>query len=147
MIRYEMMSKEHVSQVAALEAQCFHTPWSENAIGGELKNPLSAWFVALDGDQVVGYVGSQSVLGEADMMNLAVKDSYRRQGIAKQLIQSLIQRLSGAQVHSLSLEVRVSNDAAISLYSQMGFLQVGRRPNYYTNPKEDAWILRKEWEA
>lgn len=147
MIKYIMMTREHVSQVAALEAHCFHTPWSENAIGSELNNPLSIWLIALDVDQVVGYVGSQSVLGEADMMNLAVKDCYRRKGIAKQLIRSLVQKLADGKVHSLSLEVRVSNDAAIALYSQMGFVQVGRRPNYYTNPKEDALILRKEWEV
>ena len=147
MISYECMTASHVSQVAELEKACFHTPWSENAIAGELVNPLSLWIVALDDCRVVGYVGSQSVLGEADMMNLAVNDKYRRQGIGGGLVETLICRLKEKGVNKLTLEVRKSNVSAILLYSALGFTQVGCRLNYYANPKEDALILRKEWEA
>ena len=72
MIDYKLMSQRHVAQVAALEKVCFSAPWSENSIVYELSNPLSLWVVAVEGDKLVGYVGSQMVLGEADMMNLAV---------------------------------------------------------------------------
>ena len=147
MISYECMTNARVSQVAELEKVCFYTPWSENAIAGELVNPLSLWIVALVNDKVVGYVGSQSVLGEADMMNLAVNEKYRRQGIGRCLVEILINRLKENAVKQLTLEVRKSNVSAISLYSALGFVQVGCRPNYYANPKEDALILRKEWEA
>ena len=97
--------------------------------------------------QVIGYVGSQTVLGETDMMNIAVQPDYRKQGVAQMLISELIAQLATNDVKCLTLEVRVSNDPAISLYHKMGFEQVGRRPNYYHNPKEDALILRKEWEV
>ena len=147
MMKYELMTQAHISQIADLERANFSMPWSENAISGELTNPLSLWVVAVDGDKVVGYVGSQSVLGEADMMNLAVDQSYRRQGIGKQLVSCLVEKLQKESVSKLTLEVRASNAVAISLYESLGFAQVGRRPNYYSGPKEDALILRKEWDV
>ena len=86
-------------------------------------------------------------MGEADMMNIAIDERYRGRGIAKNLILNLIERLKSNEVYSLTLEVRTSNVAAIGLYNGLGFSQVGRRPNYYSNPKEDALILRREWEV
>lgn len=147
MIRLEKMTAAHVSQVAELEKICFSDPWSEKSVATELTNPLSLWVVALDEEQVAGYVGSQSVEGEADMMNVAVHPNYRRRGIAGELVTHLIAQLAENNVHSLALEVRASNLPAISLYEKLGFTQVGRRPNYYRNPKEDALILKKEWEV
>ena len=145
MIELQVMTDAHVAQVAELEKLCFSDPWSENSVASELKNPLSLWLVALDDATVAGYVGSQSVQGEADMMNVAVHPDYRRKGIARQLVTELVAALAKKGVHSLALEVRASNAPAIALYEQLGFQQVGRRPNYYRNPKEDALILRKEW--
>lgn len=144
-MEYKRMTVEHVAQVAELEKQCFSSPWSEKSITSELTNPLSLWIVAVDGDRVMGYVGSQSVLGEADMMNVAVAPEYRRRSVANGLIMELISQLTSNNVHSLTLEVRASNIPAITLYEKLDFVQVGRRPNYYSSPKEDALILRKEW--
>ena len=141
------MASKHIEQIAKLEQVCFSMPWSRNASTSELTHPRSLWIVAVDGETVIGYVGSQSVLGEADMMNIAVDPNYRRQGVAQKLVDNLILRLRTDGVRCLTLEVRASNIAAISLYEKNGFIQVGRRPNYYTNPKEDALILRKEWEV
>ena len=140
------MDSRHVAQVAALEKQCFSDPWSESSVASELSNPLSAWLVAMDGDVLAGYVGSQSVMGESDMMNIAVDAHYRRHGIAQALVEALVAQLKEKGNHSLTLEVRISNKPAIALYEKLGFAQVGRRPNYYRNPKEDALILRKEWQ-
>ena len=146
MIQLIPMDNCHVAQVAALEKQCFSDPWSESSVASELSNPLSAWLVAMDGDVLAGYVGSQSVMGESDMMNIAVDAHYRRQGIAQALVEALVAQLKEKGNHSLTLEVRISNQPAIALYEKLGFAQVGRRPNYYRNPKEDALILRKEWQ-
>ena len=142
----ENMSFAHVPQIAQLEKLCFSDPWSEKSIETELSCRLSFWLVAMDGDKVVGYVGSQTVIDETDMMNIAVHPECRRRGIAEALIDALINALREKGSRALSLEVRASNDPAIALYQKMGFSQVGRRPNYYRNPKEDALILRKEWE-
>ena len=145
-MRIEIMTADHVAQVAALEAICFADPWSEKSVASELTNRLSLWLVALDGDRVAGYVGSQSVMGESDMMNVAVHPDYRRQGIAEGLCLALVEALKEKGNHCLTLEVRASNDPAKALYEKLGFQQVGLRKNYYRNPKEDACILRKEWE-
>lgn len=145
MTEYKLMTGDHVEQVAQLEKQCFSAPWSFNSIQGELNNPLSLWVVAMEGEKLAGYVGSQSVLGEADMMNLAVDPAYRRRGIGKRLVSVLIDELRVKDVHCLTLEVRASNQSAIGLYEQLGFAQIGRRPNYYSRPKEDALILRKDF--
>lgn len=140
------MVRTHTAQIACLETVCFSDPWSEKSIASELNNPLSLWLVALDGETVVGYVGSQSVMGETDMMNLAVSPDYRRQGIGEQLVEELIRQLQEQQNRCLSLEVRSSNLPARKLYEKMGFFLVGLRKNYYRNPKEDALIMKKEWE-
>ena len=141
------MSESHIPQIAELERLCFNDPWSENSIASELGNKLSLWLVAEHEGQVLGYVGSQTVLGETDMMNIATHPDFRKQGIGTALIRALIDALSAAGSHSLMLEVRASNNPAISVYEKMGFIQVGIRKNYYRNPKEDALILRKEWNA
>lgn len=138
------MTQEHAQQVAQLETVCFQDPWSLRAITSEVTNPLSLWLVALDEERVVGYIGSQSVMGEADMMNLAVDPVCRRGGIGEALVCELEKCLSAEDVTSITLEVRVSNEHAIRLYEKLGFVQVGRRPNYYFRPKEDAFIYRKE---
>ena len=140
------MEMIHVPQVAALEKACFSLPWSEKSLRSELDNPLSFWLVMLDGESVAGYVGSQTVLGESDMMNLAVAEPYRRQGIGEALVLALVEGLRERGSHCLTLEVRASNAPAKGLYEKLGFVSVGRRPNYYSDPREDGEILRKEWE-
>ena len=139
------MAEMHVPQIAELETVCFSDPWIEASIRSELDNPLSLWLVAMDGENVAGYVGSQTVIDESDIMNVAVAPAYRRRGIAGALLTELQKRLCANGVHSLTLEVRASNSPAIALYEALGYVQVGRRPNYYHKPKEDALILRKEW--
>ena len=141
------MNAAHVPQVAELERICFADPWSEKSVASELDNKWALWLVALDGDTVVGYIGSQTAVDETDVMNVAVHPDHRRQGIAEALIEKLVQELKARGSHALMLEVRASNAPAIALYEKLGFLQVGLRKNYYRNPKEDALILRKEWEV
>ena len=145
MIQIAAMTQAHVKQIAQIEKLCFCDPWSENSIASELENTLSFWLVAVDGDRVAGYVGSQTVLGETDMMNIAVHPDHRRQGIARMLIGALISGLKERGSSSLMLEVRVSNEPAKALYAELGFQQIGVRPRYYSKPREDALILRKEW--
>lgn len=138
------MNLGDVSAVAELEIRCFSDPWSENSIASEVENPLSYWLVAEVDGVVAGYVGSQTVLDASDMMNLAVSPEYRRRGIGQALVNALVEHLQQNKVIALLLEVRVSNAPAIALYESLGFEQVGRRPKYYHNPREDGLILRKE---
>ena len=146
MMTVTQMKAFHVPQVAELERICFADPWSEKSIASELENRWAYWLVAVEGETVVGYIGSQSTIDETDVMNIAVRPDCRRRGIAENLIEGLITELKKRGSQALMLEVRASNTPAIALYEKLGFLQVGCRKNYYRNPKEDALILRKEWE-
>ena len=140
------MNESHVSQVAELEKICFSDPWSENSVASELNNKLAFWLVAEEEGRLAGYVGSQTVCNETDMMNVAVHPDFRRRGIAEALVNALVEELKAMESHCLTLEVRASNTPAIALYEKLGFAEIGRRKNYYRNPREDALILRKEWE-
>ena len=142
----EKMNASHVAQIAALEKICFSDPWSENSVASELNNKLAFWLVATEGDSVAGYIGSQTVMDETDMMNVAVHPDFRRRGIAEDLVNALVEQLKVMGSHCLTLEVRASNVPAIALYEKLGFSEIGSRRNYYRNPREDALILRKEWE-
>lgn len=144
---FAKMTEKHVAQVAELEKICFGTAaWSEKSIASELNNSLSLWIVAVEDEKVLGYVGSQTVMGETDMMNVAVHPDYRKQGIATGLITELIGALKKRESHCLTLEVRASNEPAKNLYKILDFEEIGIRKNYYRNPREDALILRKEWQ-
>lgn len=136
------MTAADVPSVAALEKLCFSDPWSASSIASELDNPLSLWLVWEEDGTAAAYLGVQRVPPQADVMNVAVSPALRRRGIARALFAELERRLP--EIDELFLEVRASNSGAIALYRTLGFEQVGRRPNYYLDPREDALILRKE---
>lgn len=136
------MTAADVPSVAALEKLCFSDPWSVSSIASELDNPLSLWLVWEEDGTAAAYLGVQRVPPQADVMNVAVSPALRRRGIARALFAELERRLP--EIDELFLEVRTSNSGAIALYRTLGFEQVGRRPNYYLDPREDALILRKE---
>lgn len=136
------MTAADVPSVAALEKLCFSDPWSVSSIASELDNPLSLWLVWEEDGAAAAYLGVQRVPPQADVMNIAVSPALRRRGIARALFAELERRLP--EIDELFLEVRASNSGAIALYRTLGFEQVGRRPNYYLDPREDALILRKE---
>lgn len=136
------MTAADVPSVAALEKLCFSDPWSVSSIASELDNPLSLWLVWEEDGAAAAYLGVQRVPPQADVMNVAVSPALRRRGIARALFAELERRLP--EIDELFLEVRTSNSGAIALYRTLGFEQVGRRPNYYLDPREDALILRKE---
>ena len=136
------MTAADVPSVTALEKLCFSDPWSASSIASELDNPLSLWLVWEEDGAAAAYLGVQRVPPQADVMNVAVSPALRRRGIARALFAELERRLP--EIDELFLEVRASNSGAIALYRTLGFEQVGRRPNYYLDPREDALILRKE---
>ena len=135
------MTIEHIPQVAALERACFSRPWSEESLQGELWND-SAVIIVAEGEDgtVLGYAGLQTVLDEGYINNVAVDEKFRRQGVADELIAAFV-RFGQAKLAFLTLEVRASNAPAISLYAKHGFVEVGRRKNYYEAPKEDAVLM------
>ncbi len=138
------MTLEDLPQIAALEKVCFSDPWSQRSITSELSNPYSRWLVWEEEGTVLGYIGSQTVPPEADVMNIAVAPQHRKQKIGSKLLTALCELLHREGIDKLFLEVRASNAPAIALYEGFGFQILGRRPKYYVNPVEDAYIMGKE---
>lgn len=137
------MEKEHVLGIKEIDDLCFESPWSLKSFESEFSNPLAVYFVALKDDKVIGYCGYWWVFDEGQITNIAVHPDFRKMGIASALMDEMVKKCSVTDVYSLTLEVRVSNNAAISLYEKYGFKRVGLRPKYYDN-KEDAVLMTKE---
>ena len=120
------MNEAHVAEVAALEAHCFSEPWSEKSVASELTNPLSLWLVALEGENVIGYVGSQTVMGWTDMMNVAVHPDHRRRGVGKALVRELHQiageRLAGGGEENIIMYT-CANENATGFYEKLGMVK------------------------
>lgn len=146
MIEVINMAPEHIPALAELEKQCFPQPWSEKALSEELKNPNAVFRVALKDGQVAGYVGMLHVLDEGDICNVAVFDSFRRQGVATALIQHLLDYAQEKKLAFITLEVRESNIGAQKFYETMGFVTIGIRKNFYDEPKEHAVLMNRYFE-
>lgn len=137
------MDKTHIGEVVSIERVCFTSPWSYESIEEELKNPNAYYIVYISEQKIVGYAGMYSVCLEGYINNIAVLPEFRGRGIAKRLLDNLIDYSVLNKLEFLSLEVRVSNKAAISLYHLKGFEDAGRRCSFYSKPKEDALIMTK----
>ena len=125
--------------VLAIEAASFANPWTVPTFEAMLDTPVSHLYVArLDGNQIVGFCACWLIEDELHINTVAVHESFRRLGIASELLQNVL-RSTGAR--RATLEVRASNEAAIRLYQKLGFRVTASRPRYYTNPEEDGLVL------
>lgn len=134
----------HTDFVARLEKECFSSPWTANALEESAFRDDTLFLVAEKDAEVQGYIGAYISPDSADITNVAVFKKHRRQGVAQLLIMELIRLAKQKGVFSIILEVRVSNSPAIALYEGLGFKQVGTRRGFYTNPREDAYIMTLE---
>lgn len=137
----EKMHEGHIPGLVEIEKECFSHPWTFEGFQAELDNDCAHFYAAVDQGKPIGYIGFHAVLDEGYMDNLAVLTEYRRQGIAAALLQYALDRCKELDLAFLSLEVRKSNGAAISLYEKYGFKKVGERKRFYTAPTEDAYIM------
>lgn len=137
----EKMSPSHVGEIARLEKECFSTPWSDDGLKSELNNAFARFFVATYAGEIAGYVGAHNVLGEVYITNVAVFEKFRRKGVAKKLIDALLETAKAENGNFVTLEVRESNIPAVSLYEKCGFEKVGERKNFYEKPKENAVLM------
>lgn len=140
-IEIKKFSAEHIKGVATVEQLCFGTPWSEIELSEELNNKCANFYVALHNEKVVGYVGLYVVCNEGDIARVAVLPEYRRFGIAKKLLNESFKE----NLDAIFLDVRESNVPAKALYKSLGFEELGVRKNYYSNPTENAVLMKKEF--
>ena len=140
------MDRSHIDQIAALERECFSTPWSETMLSDALFDPQASFIVAEAEDgHILGYAGLHVIVDEGYIDNIAVTPDARRHGVASALL-DVYCRFGAVNLAFLTLEVRASNYDAIALYGSRGFRSVGRRKNYYEHPREDAIIMTREFE-
>ena len=137
------MTPEHLDGVTAIEKACFSRPWSRQSIEEELENDTSLFYAAVENGRVIGYIGMSAVIDEGYIFNVAVDAEHRRRGVGTALITELVNYAKNNGFSFLTLEVRESNRDAVSLYSQLGFIEVGRRRAYYSEPDEDAVLMTK----
>ena len=137
------MTAEDVTEIAALEKQCFTLPWSEKSFRDEMANKLAIYHVAKDDGACVGYAGFWNVSGEGDVTNVAVLPEYRRRGVGSSLVAEMVKTAESLKLELLTLEVRKSNIAAQKLYEKFGFEILGERKRYYSDNGEDAYIMTK----
>ena len=133
--------EEDIYRLTELEKLCFPDPWSYDMFKAEFDNPLTKYYVAElskedsadeDGSgDVIAYIGFLTVAGECQINNVAVHPDYRKQEIASELMELVINETEDNGVTFCTLEVRVGNAAALKLYERFGFKQVGLRPYYY----------------
>ena len=134
------MQQVHIDALAALERACFAEPWSEAGLVEELTNPAAVFRVAVEGDTVLGYVGMHHLVDEGFITNVAVYPAARRRGVARALLAELAAYGTSHGLYRITLEVRVSNAPAITLYEGAGYVRDGVRPAFYRAPTEDAAI-------
>jgi len=139
------MEQVHLDQIVELERLCFPDPWSRKLFEECLADKSAVNLAAVGEDgRVLGYVNCQIVLDEGDVGNVAVHPEARRQGVASALLEAFRRTGEERGLDHLILMVRESNVPARSLYARHGYVDVGRRKQYYLHPQEDAIYMKLE---
>jgi ribosomal-protein-alanine N-acetyltransferase len=149
-IRIERMTGADLDEIVRLEKDSFTDPWPKKGFEIQLKDGTSIMLAArrenLKGSEVVGYLCAYLIFEELQLASVAVKEDFRRQGVARRLILEMIRQGKNGGAKEIWLDVRESNAAARCLYEGVGFKEVYRRKNYYRKPKEDALVLFRPME-
>jgi ribosomal-protein-alanine N-acetyltransferase len=145
-LEFRRLKLRDLTAIEQIERSAYPTPWSRSMFAGELAKPSSICLGAIDADEsrLVGYLIISRYVDAWHVMNIAVALSHRRRGIATRLMERLFEVTSGDGGRGYTLEVRVSNEAAIKLYESVGFKARGVRRGYYTDNREDALIMWKD---
>lgn len=128
--------------IARIEEDNFSDAWSEQSLEKTFDYDYNHLIMHKKDGRVVGYIIYSDVQGEAELLRIAVDKRYRRQGIATQLMNDMLEELSGAETETITLEVRAHNISAVALYKKFGFAELYVRPNYYHEPEDDALIFQ-----
>ena len=137
------MQKSDLQEVCKIEKDNFSLPWSESSFIESMERNDTVFLTALAGEEVAGYIGCYCIAGTGEITNVAVKDTCRRRGIGAMLLEGLYKAGETLDTREFFLEVRESNEAAISLYSRQGFVKEGIRKKFYEKPVENAVIMWK----
>lgn len=137
------MEKKDIDQVTQIEKELFSIPWSANSFLDACETEYNIYLVCVEDQEVIGYCGLWTVLGEGNITNMAINPKYQGQGYGKVLLQELEKKAFDKGVTIFFLEVRHSNEKAQKLYTSLGYKNIGIRRNFYERPTEDALIMSK----
>lgn len=140
-IRIRQMTPEDAPFAAAVEEICFADPWSCKVYEQTLRLPYAAYYAAVLEERIIGTIGLQILGGDGEISNVAVLPEYRGQGIASDLLETVLIQGRSLGAQDFTLEVRAGNTAAIALYERYGFVIEGIRRRFYVDPVEDALIM------
>ena len=143
MLIIRRIESRDAESLGALAREIFTMPWSVKAFAALAEDKNSIFFVAEDDDCIIGSCGLTHILDEGDIHNVMVAPSYRGKGIATMMLEKLLEEGRKQGIKESTLEVRVSNAAAIRVYEKLGFVSEGIRPGFYEEPVEDAMIMWK----
>ena len=143
-IEIRVLELGDLSAIETIEQQAYPTPWSRSMFASELAKPTSICLGAFEGQDLVGYVINSRYVDAWHVMNVAVAPEHQRRGVASSLLERLFELTRNDERRGYTLEVRVSNEDAISLYEKLGFEPRGIRRGYYTDNREDAVIMWRD---
>lgn len=139
---FRYMREEDIDQVLAVEHASFTVPWSREAFYNELHNNKFAVYIVLEEDnKIIGYSGTWVVIDEAHVTNVAILPEYRGRQLGETMMRKLMSVAREMGAKSMTLEARVTNHVAQSLYRKLGFQNGGIRKNYYSDNQEDALVM------
>ncbi|OLS37322.1 ribosomal protein S18-alanine N-acetyltransferase [Bacillus sp. MRMR6] len=139
---FRYMKEEDIDQILEVEHASFTTPWSREAFYNEIYHNKFAIYIVLEEDEkIIGYCGAWIVIDEAHVTNVAILPSYRGKKLGDALLRKMISIAKEMGARSMTLEVRLTNHVAQSLYRKLGFQDGGIRKNYYSDNQEDALVM------
>lgn len=139
---FRRMTLEDIPNVMVIEHEAFTLPWTETAFRNELTNNLFARYMVMEYEgNPIGYAGMWTIVDEAHVTNIAILKAYRGRKLGDRLLDELMNAASTIGMLRMTLEVRVSNTVARSLYEKKGFISAGLRKGYYSDNHEDAMIM------
>ncbi|MFX3630890.1 MAG: ribosomal protein S18-alanine N-acetyltransferase [Ectobacillus sp.] len=142
LVTFRQMNMEDIEQVVAIEQVSFAIPWTAEAFERELTINEYAYYTVMEEDgAIIGYCGLWLILDEAHITNIAILPEYRGKKLGEALLRHVMENARKRGAKTMTLEVRVSNEAAQSLYRKLGFLNGGIRKRYYTDNYEDALVM------
>lgn len=137
------MENLDLEQVAELEKMCFTENWSYGLLEAGIHSPYDVYYVYEQNGRILGYCNLRLLAGEGEVQRIAVLPEYRRLGLARKMMEAMVDYARENMAVSISLEVRESNLPARKLYETYGFIAEAVRRGYYHNPSEDAVIMWK----
>ncbi len=142
MMDIRMATIEDAQAIYEIEQVSFSVPWSLESVTSELdKTSNKLYMVLIENDRIIGYGGVWLIYDEGQITNIAIIPEARCKGYGTQLMERLIDACVKRGMQEIFLEVRISNLSALAMYRNLGFTVKGIRKDYYSEPKEDAYIM------